>query len=54
MTAHTTNPVPFMYASNNSKKLREDGKLADIAPTMLQVMNLSKPSEMTGNSLIKE
>ncbi len=53
MTAHTTNPVPFMYVSNNSRKLREGGKLADIAPTMLQVMNLPKPIEMTGNSLIK-
>lgn len=53
MTAHTTNPVPFMYVSNNSKELREGGKLADIAPTMLQVMNLPKPSEMTGNSLLK-
>lgn len=53
MTAHTTNPVPFMYVSNNSKELREGGKLADIAPTMLQVMNLPKPIDMTGNSLIK-
>lgn len=53
MTAHTTNPVPFMYVSKDSKELREGGKLADIAPTMLQLMNLPKPSEMTGNSLIK-
>ncbi|EJO5347994.1 2,3-bisphosphoglycerate-independent phosphoglycerate mutase [Clostridium botulinum] len=53
MTAHTTNPVPFMYVSNNSKELREGGKLADIAPTMLEVMGLDKPVEMTGNSLIK-
>ena len=53
MTAHTTNLVPFTYVSNHSKELRESGILADIAPTMLQVMGLDVPSEMTGKSLIK-
>jgi len=53
MTAHTTNQVPFIYVSNHSKELRPDGILADIAPTMLQVMGLDVPSEMTGKSLIK-
>lgn len=53
MTAHTTNLVPFTYVSNHSKDLRESGILADIAPTMLQVMGLDVPSEMTGKSLIK-
>ncbi|MBU3159883.1 2,3-bisphosphoglycerate-independent phosphoglycerate mutase [Clostridium frigoris] len=53
MTAHTTNLVPFTYVSNHSKELRENGILADIAPTMLQVMGLDVPSEMTGKSLIK-
>ena len=53
MTAHTTNLVPFTYVSNHSKELRDGGKLADIAPTMLQVMGLDAPSEMTGKSLIK-
>ena len=53
MTAHTINPVPFIYVANNGKELRKGGKLADIAPTMLEVMNLPKPKEMTGNSLIK-
>ncbi|MBU3179586.1 2,3-bisphosphoglycerate-independent phosphoglycerate mutase [Clostridium psychrophilum] len=53
MTAHTTNLVPFTYVSNHSKELRDGGILADIAPTMLQVMGLDVPSEMTGKSLIK-
>ena len=53
MTAHTTNLVPFTYVSNHSKDLRESGNLSDIAPTMLQVMGLDVPSEMTGKSLIK-
>ncbi|WP_454053298.1 2,3-bisphosphoglycerate-independent phosphoglycerate mutase [Clostridium sp. Marseille-Q7071] len=53
MTAHTTNEVPFIYVSKEAKELREDGILADIAPTMLKVMNLEIPSEITGKSLIK-
>jgi len=53
MTAHTTNLVPFTYVSNHSTKLRDNGILADIAPTMLEVMGLAKPLEMTGKSLIK-
>lgn len=54
MTSHTTNRVPFLWVSNeiNGRTLSE-GVLADIAPTMLEVMGLSKPSEMTGKSLIK-
>ncbi|SHJ99035.1 phosphoglycerate mutase [Hathewaya proteolytica DSM 3090] len=54
MTAHTTNEVPFLWISNESKngKLRENGILADIAPTILHVMGLCKPTEMTGISLI--
>ena len=53
-TAHTTNPVPFILVSNNFKniKLRDDGILADIAPTLLDMMDLEKPEEMTGKSLI--
>ncbi|MBL6785290.1 MAG: 2,3-bisphosphoglycerate-independent phosphoglycerate mutase [Rickettsiales bacterium] len=50
-TAHTMNLVPFMLLSNNDYKLI-DGKLCDIAPTVLDIMNLNKPSEMTGKSLI--
>ncbi|MEY8001158.1 2,3-bisphosphoglycerate-independent phosphoglycerate mutase [Clostridium sp. Mt-5] len=52
MTAHTTNKVPFIYISKNAKKLKKSGILADIAPTMLEVMGLVKPEEMTGKSLI--
>ena len=53
-TAHTTNPVPFILVSNKNKdvKLRKDGKLADIVPTMLELLNVEKPSEMDGESLI--
>ncbi len=53
-TAHTTNKVPFICVSNLHKdvKLAEDGKLADIAPTMLDIMGMQIPNEMTGNSLI--
>ena len=50
-TAHTTNPVPF-YIVGADVKLR-DGRLADIAPTMLDLMGLEKPAEMDGNTLIE-
>ncbi len=50
-TAHTTNPVPFIVVGKDVS-LREGGKLCDIAPTMLEIMNLEKPSEMNGESLI--
>ncbi|HAG43210.1 MAG TPA: 2,3-bisphosphoglycerate-independent phosphoglycerate mutase, partial [Clostridium sp.] len=53
MTAHTINEVPFIYVSKDATKLRDGGILADIAPTMLKVMNLEIPSEITGKSLIK-
>nr|WP_073345244.1 2,3-bisphosphoglycerate-independent phosphoglycerate mutase [Caldanaerobius fijiensis] len=52
MTAHTTNVVPFIAIGVGDVKLREGGKLADIAPTVLDVMGLAKPKEMTGESLI--
>ena len=54
-TAHTTNPVPVILVSDKYKgaELRKDGILADIAPTLLQVMGLDIPKEMTGKSLIK-
>lgn len=50
-TAHTTNPVPFCVVGYDCK-LREGGVLADIAPTMLKIMNLPQPEEMTGKSII--
>ncbi len=55
-TAHTTNPVPFIAVGPEmiGKKLREGGRLADIAPTMLTSMGLAVPAEMTGKSLIVE
>jgi 2,3-bisphosphoglycerate-independent phosphoglycerate mutase len=52
MTAHTSNLVPFTYVSNQGKGLKDSGILADIAPTMLEVMGLDVPNEMTGKSLI--
>lgn len=50
-TAHTTNPVPFILLGADVR-LREGGKLSDIAPTLLELMALGKPEEMTGESLI--
>ena len=52
-TAHTTNPVPIILVTPNKEiKLKTGGKLADLAPTMLELMNLEKPEEMTGESLL--
>ena len=50
-TAHTTNPVPLILVGMQNIKLKQ-GKLADLAPTMLDIMNIEKPEEMTGESLI--
>lgn len=51
-TAHAVNPVPFILISDKNYKLRQ-GRLADVAPTMLQLLNIQKPPEMTGESLIQ-
>lgn len=53
-TAHTTNPVPFIYVDDRNKdaKLVQGGRLCDFAPTMLELLNLPQPKEMTGTSLI--
>lgn len=51
-TAHTTNPVKFCVVGYPCE-LREGGRLADIAPTMLKIMNLPQPAEMDGTSIIK-
>ena len=52
-TAHTTNPVPFILVNyNDAYTLREGGCLADIAPTLIEMMGMQKPEEMTGNSLL--
>lgn len=53
-TAHTTNPVPFaVIGADGVIGLKDGGKLCDIAPTMLDIMGLAQPAEMTGKSLIK-
>ena len=52
-TAHTTNLVPFICVNCGDVELREGGRLCDIVPTMLKVMNLPQPDEMTGESIIK-
>lgn len=52
LTAHTTNPVPFIYVTGNpEKQLRDGGILSDIAPTMLEEMDMAIPGEMTSKSL---
>ena len=52
-TAHTTNPVPFILVNADpAYKLREGGCLADIAPTLIELMGMQQPAEMTGKSLL--
>jgi 2,3-bisphosphoglycerate-independent phosphoglycerate mutase len=52
-TAHTTNPVPVILVDKSKNiQIRTGGKLADIAPTLLELMGLNQPTEMTGRSLI--
>ena len=54
-TAHTTNPVPFIFISSLKHKINtENGILADIAPTILKIFGIRKPAEMTGKILINE
>lgn len=52
-TAHTTNPVPFILVNyDEAYTLREGGRLCDIAPTLIEIMGMEKPAEMTGESLL--
>ena len=51
-TAHTTNPVPLILVSDTYKGSLKDGKLADIAPTLLKLMGVDQPVQMTGDSLV--
>jgi 2,3-bisphosphoglycerate-independent phosphoglycerate mutase len=52
-TAHTLHPVPFIvYGKNAPRKLSDGGALCDVAPTVLEIMGVKKPAEMTGNSLV--
>jgi len=50
-TAHTTNPVPLIAVTDKDITLRDGGVLADIAPTMLKLMGIPKPAEMSGKEL---
>ena len=52
-TAHTTNPVPIVLTGAGNRGLLAEGRLADIAPTLLELMDLPKPPEMNGVSLLK-
>ena len=51
-TAHTTNPVPLILVTENDKLKIKEGKLADLAPTMLELLGIEKPEEMTGESIL--
>ena len=53
-TAHTTNPVPLIVVGYDCKLKQNGGRLCDLAPTMLDIMGLAKPAEMTGVSLIEK
>ncbi|KAA6301038.1 MAG: 3-bisphosphoglycerate-independent phosphoglycerate mutase [Candidatus Ordinivivax streblomastigis] len=51
-TAHSLNPVPFIYVSENANAKVESGKLADVAPSILHILEIPQPKEMTGKNLI--
>jgi 2,3-bisphosphoglycerate-independent phosphoglycerate mutase len=57
-TAHTTNPVPVIYTSPDGtpagQRIRAGGTLADIAPTLLDLLTIEKPAAMTGESLLED
>ena len=53
-TAHSLNPVPFVYVTANKNAKVKDGVLADVAPSILKIMGLPQPEEMTGNNLIED
>tara|TARA_R110000787_G_scaffold16806_4_gene52742 strand:- start:703 stop:2250 length:1548 start_codon:yes stop_codon:yes gene_type:complete len=52
LTSHTTDPVPLVYFGNRNIHLRDGGSLADVAPTMLALLDIAPPGEMTGHSLL--
>ncbi len=51
-TQHTTELVPFIYVGDKAVSVRDGGKLCDVSPTILHLMGIDKPSEMTGSSLL--
>lgn len=53
-TAHSLNPVPFIYVTENKQAKVKDGVLADVAPSILHIMGLKQPAEMTGKDLIED
>ena len=53
-TAHSLNPVPFIYVTDNNSAKVKDGRLADVAPSILHIMGMEQPSDMTGDNLIED
>ena len=53
-TAHSLNPVPFIYVTNNNSATVKDGRRADVAPSILHIMGLKQPADMTGENLITD
>ena len=53
-TAHTTNPVPFLIANNDVKFTSHSSGLADIAPTILDILEINQPKTMTGHSMLSK
>ena len=53
-TAHSLNPVPFVYVTNNNSATVKNGRLADVAPSLLHIMGLEQPEDMTGENLIND
>lgn len=53
-TAHSLNPVPFIYVTNNNSAKVKNGRLADVAPSILHIMGLEQPKDMTGENLIED
>mgnify|MGYP003499187075 FL=1 len=51
-TAHSLNPVPFIYVTDNNSASVKDGRLADVAPSLLHILGLEQPEDMTGENLI--
>ena len=53
-TAHSLNPVPFIYVTDNNSAKVKNGRLADVAPSILHIMGLEQPADMTGENLIED
>ena len=53
-TAHSLNPVPFIYVTDNNSATVKDGRLADVAPSILHILGMEQPADMTGENLIQD